>query len=276
MHETENQYNSIASHYLTADRFGSLRESHACALEQIKEEQLGLHRQHFKVLDLGVGDAKFIKKINDIIPHCELTGIDLSKEMLKKGREILEFHDIHGDSREADKLLPLHMQDLVIAHFINAYMPIKTLLKQAKWMSKANGYFSFITSTYESFPVSQTQLAQFVAEDTFMSSIVGHYYKKIIENTPVASGIDEIVEQMHQCGFEIVNHQRLAIPIHFDSIDDMLDFGIKGTWFLNTLSAGPSTLPKQFIIERLKRFFNRIFNFPYQDEHIIDVILAKK
>ena len=63
MHETENQYNSIASHYLTADRFGSLRESHACALEQIKKEQLGLHRQHFKVLDLGVGDAKFIKKI---------------------------------------------------------------------------------------------------------------------------------------------------------------------------------------------------------------------
>jgi ubiquinone/menaquinone biosynthesis C-methylase UbiE len=276
MNSTASKYDSIAEHYNLADRFGSLQKSHDCALNQFKKEHLGENRQQFKVLDLGVGDGAFLKEVSKLIPQAELTGIDLSKEMLKKAKENLNFHDIQGDSQHADKYLPIHSQDLVIAHFINAYMPINTLLQQAKWMTKANGYFSYITSTYESFPISQTQLAKFVAEDTFLSSIVGHYYKKIIENTPVASGIEEILQYMHQFGFQIVQHQRISVPIYFANIDDAIEFGIKGTWFLNTLSTGPSALPKKFLIERFKRLFNKIFTFPYSDEHIIDVILAKK
>lgn len=276
MQETEKHYDMVANHYSKADRFGSLELSHLCALKQIEQEQIGAHRDHYKILDLGVGDGLFLNKLAKLIPHAELTGIDLSLEMLKKAKQTIDFHDIHGNSKEAYKLLPLHTQDLVIAHFINAYMPIDTLLQQAKWMSKANGYFSYITSTYESFPLSQTQLAEFVAEDKIISSIVGHYYKKIVENTPVASGIEELMQQMHKFGFEVIQHERLTIPIYFEHIDDMVDFGIKGGWFVNTLTAGPSQLPKQFILERIKRFFNKIFHFPYHDEQMIDVILARK
>ena len=276
MNSTASKYDSVAEHYNVADCFGSLKKSHDCALEQLKREQIGQNRQQFKILDLGVGDGAFLKSVKRLIPQAELTGIDLSKEMLKKAKTSLDFHDIQGDSQHADKYLPIHTQDLVIAHFINAYMPIQTLIHQAKLMSKANGYFSYITSTYESFPISQTQLAKFVAQDTFLSSIIGHYYKKIIENTPVASGIEEILQQMQHFGFQIVSHQRLSIPIYFSSIDDAIEFGIKGSWFLNTLTTGPSALPKKFLIERMKRLFNKIFTFPYSDEHIIDVILAKK
>jgi SAM-dependent methyltransferase len=276
MSSTASKYDSIAEHYNVADCFGSLKKSHDCALEQFKKEQLGLHRHQFKVLDLGVGDGAFLRQVANFFPEAELTGIDISKEMLKKATEKLSFHDIQGDSQHADKYLPIHTQDLIIAHFINAYMPIETLFHQAKLMSKANGYFSYITSTYESFPISQTQLAKFVAEDTFLSGIIGHYYKKIIENTPVASGIEEILQQMQQFGFKVIQHQRLSVPIYFAGIDDAIEFGIKGSWFLNTLSTGPSALPKKFLIERFKRLFNKIFTFPYSDEHIIDVILAKK
>lgn len=276
MQETEKQYNILANHYAKADRFGSLELSHLCALKQIEQEHIGVNRDQFKILDLGVGDGLFLRKIKQLIPQAELTGIDLSEEMLKKAKQTLDFHDIHGNSKEAYKLLPLHTQDLVIAHFINAYMPIDTLLQQAKWLSKANGFFSFVTSTYESFPLSQTQLAEFVAEDKLISSIVGHYYKKIVENTPVASGIEELMQHMDKFGFKVIKHQRLTIPVYFEDIDDLVDFGIKGSWFLNTLSAAPSSLPKQFILERIKRFFNKIFHFPYHDEHTIDVILAKK
>ncbi|MEX0914080.1 MAG: hypothetical protein WDZ57_03920 [Demequina sp.] len=56
---------------------------------------------------------------------------------------------------------------------------------------------------------------------------------------------------------------------HFDPV-----FGIEGTWFLNSLSI--RMLPKNFLLQRLKRLFSKIFTFPYEDTHIIDVVLAKK
>lgn len=276
MNSTASQYDNIAQNYNLGDRFGSFNQSHACALEQIKDAKLGEHRQHFKILDLGVGDGVFLSKIKQIIPQAELTGIDLSKEMLKKAKEILDFHDILGNSMEADKLLPLHQQDLVIAHFINAYMPMQTLLQQAKWMSKANGYFSYITTTYESFPNAQQQLAKFVAKDSFLSSIVGHYYKKIVQQTPVASGQEEIIQQLHHFNFDIISHQRIHLKIRFENIEEMIEFGNEGSWFLNVLSAAPFNLGKKFLLERIPHFFNKIFTFPFEDEHIIDIFLTKK
>jgi hypothetical protein len=78
--------------------------------------------------------------------------------------------------------------------------------------------------------------------------------------------------KQHQ--FEIIAHQRLEIPIILNTIDELALFGIDGTWFLNSLSM--RMLPKYFLIKRLKRLFKKIFTFPYQDTHIIDVVLAKK
>lgn len=274
MNVTAEFYNNIAKTYDYANKFGTISLSHDAALQQIMKYNIGLNRQHFRTLDLGVGDGAFLTKLKPLMPNAEFYGFDISKEMLKKAHENIDFHGIQGSAADADKMLPLHMQDLVLAHFINAYIPMESLLQQVKWMSKANGYFSFITSTYESFPNSQMQLAKFVAEDTILGSLVGHYYKTVVSKTPVASGYEEIVNQLHKNHFEILDHQRIHIPIHFENIDEMARFGIDGTWFLNTLSA--TRIPKQFFIERLKRFFNKIFKFPYQDEQIIDIILAKK
>ncbi len=274
MNATAEHYNDIAKNYDYADLFGTISQSHDAALSQIMKFNIGLNRHNFRVLDLGVGDGNFLKKLKPLMPSAEFYGFDVSKEMLKKARENIDFHGIQASAADADKMLPLHMQDLILAHFINAYIPLESLLQQVKWMSKANGYFSFITSTYESFPNSQIQLAKFVAEDTIMGSLVGHYYKTVVSKTPVASGFEEIQHQLNLHHFEILEHHRLHIPIYFENIEEMARFGIDGTWFLNTLSA--TRIPKQFFIERLKRFFNKIFEFPYQDEQIIDIILAKK
>ena len=74
--------------------------------------------------------------------------------------------------------------------------------------------------------------------------------------------------------FEIIAHERLSIPITLNNIDELAHFGIEGTWFLNSLSI--RMLPKKFLIQRLKRLFSKIFEFPYQDTHVIDVVLARK
>ncbi|KTC81442.1 class I SAM-dependent methyltransferase [Legionella brunensis] len=266
-------YDEIAGHYATADRFGSISQSHRAAIAQIKREHLGL-KPHYKVLDFGVGNGAFLEKLREFMPEADFTGIDISTEMLTRARQTLPLTTIEASATEASHYLPHHSQDLVLAHFINAYIPIHTLFNEADLLTRANGYFSLITTTYESFPVAQHYLANFIAEGTLLSTVVGHYYKTLIKNTTVASGLDELMHVFAQHQFKMVRHERLYIPIMLENIDELIKFGIEGTWFLNSLTI--RMLPKNFLLQRLKRLFSQIFTFPYHDTHIVDIILAKK
>ncbi len=266
-------YNNIAGQYATANRFGSISESHKCAIAQIQNAHLGL-RPNYKVLDLGVGNGAFLQKLKQRMPNAEFTGIDISSEMLKQAQEALPLTAIETSATEASHFLPHHSQDLVLAHFINAYIPINILFNQANLLTRSNGHFSLITTTYESFPAAQQQLADFISQESLVSGVVGHYYKAIVRNTTVAAGGDELLQAFARHDFKIVDHQRLHIPIRLNNIDELALFGIEGTWFLNSLSI--RMLPKNFLLQRLKRLFNKIFTFPYEDTHVIDVVLAKK
>jgi hypothetical protein len=266
-------YNETTGNYATADQFGSLSDSHLAAIAQIKKEHLGL-RPHYKVLDFGVGNGAFLSKLRSCMPEADFTGIDISKKMLNEACKLLPLTPIEASATEASHYLPHHSQDLVLAHFINAYIPIHTLFHEADILTRANGYFSLITTTYESFPIAQQHLAEFISEGSILSSVVGHYYKAMVKNTTVASGLDELMRVFAQHKFEVVQHQRLRIPVTLHDIDELALFGVEGTWFLNSISM--RMLPKNFLLQRLKRLFGQIFTFPYHDTHIIDVILAKK
>jgi ubiquinone/menaquinone biosynthesis C-methylase UbiE len=266
-------YHEIAGRYAMANRFGSISDSHRCAINQIIQNHLG-ETPGYKVLDLGVGNGSFLHQLKQHMPLAEFTGIDISKDMLKHAEEILPLKTIEGSATHASEYLPLNSQNLVLAHFINAYIPIHALFNQAHLLACPNGYFSLITTTYDSFPIAQQQLAEFIAQDSLLSSIVGHYYKAIVRNTTVATNENELMQSFDNHQFQIIDHQRLHIPITLNNIDELALFGIEGTWFLNSISI--RMLPKNFLIQRLKRLFNRIFTFPYQDTHIIDVVLAKK
>ena len=266
-------YNELAGKYETANKFGSISESHRIAIAQITKEHLGM-RTGYKVLDFGVGNCALLEKLRQHMPGALFTGIDISTEMLANASKTLPLTTIEASASDASHYLPHHSQDLVLAHFINAYIPIDTLFNEADMLTRSNGHFSIITTTYDSFPVAQQQLAKFITEDKLLGKVVGHFYKAMVKNTTVASGLDELMNAFTQHQFKIIHHQRIQIPITLNNIDELAMFGIEGTWFLNNISM--RMLPKNFLVKRLKRLFSKIFTFPYYDTHVIDVILAKK
>lgn len=266
-------YDVIANHYSSADCFGSITKSHSSAIQQIKASQI-CNTSGAKILDLGVGDGAFLRKIRPLFPHSELTGIDVSPEMLKCASNNLSLNTIETSAAEASRYIPLHSQDLTLAHFINAYVPIDTLFNQAYQLTKPNGYFSFITTTYESFQTTQQYLADFIARESILSSIVGHYYKAVVKNTTVAAGEEELLNTFQKHRFDVVEHQRLRIPVSFNNVNELVFFGVEGTWFVNTVAFG--ILPKNFILNRFKKLSHRMLKFPYQDTHVVDIVLAKK
>lgn len=266
-------YNKYASTYDIADLFGAITNSHEIAIDQITKTNKNF-KPDCKILDLGVGNGLFLKRLHNHLPQAIFTGIDISSEMLKIASQKLNLKVIEASAADACHFLPHHSQNLVLAHFINAYIPINTLFNQANLLTKANGYFSLITTTYDSFPVAQKNLADFIAKESILSRIVGHYYKTIVKNSTVASSQEELLQTFHNHGFTVIEHTRIKIPIIINNVDELAQFGIEGTWFLNTLSI--RILPKHFLIQRLKRLFDKIFEFPYKDTHIIDIVLAKK
>jgi ubiquinone/menaquinone biosynthesis C-methylase UbiE len=266
-------YHEVDERHAMANRFGAISKSHELAIAQMQKFYLGM-KPHYKILDLGVGDGTFLKKLHEVMPLAEFTGIDISSEMLHHAKKLLPLVTIECSAAQANKFLPPHSQDLILAHFINAYLPMDVLFNEAKLLTRANGHFSMITTTYDSFPVAQQQLAEFISQDSILSSVIGHYYKSIVKNTTVAANNEELMRAFKHHQFEVVDHKRLEIPITIYHIEELAHFGIEGTWFLNTLSM--RMLPKNFLLERLKRLFNKIFTFPYHDTHIIDVVLAKK
>jgi SAM-dependent methyltransferase len=266
-------YNKPLDYYTIANQFGSISKSHNIAIEQIKCEQLN-RRRECKILDLGVGKGIFLKELQPYIRDAMLTGIDISREKLTLAKKILPLTTLEISATNASLHLPHCSQDLILAHFINAYIPLHVLFSEASILTRLDGYFSLITTTYESFPSAQQQLASFIAENTLVSSVVGHYYKAMVKNTTVSSGLDELLHAFDKHHFSVLHHQRLHIPITLNNIDELALFGIEGTWFLNSISM--RMLPKNFLIGRLKRLFSKIFTFPYHDTHIIDIVLAKK
>lgn len=267
-------YNEVANQYDKADCFGSITHSHHSAIEQIKHANLE-YKPNFKVLDMGIGDGAFLRKIKKQMPLAEFTGIDISKEMLKHATsDGLLLRAIEASAAEATDYIPLHSQDLVVAHFISAYVPLNILFKQAQMLTRPSGHFSMITTTYDSFPIAQQHLANFIAEDTLLSCIVGHYYKAALKHTTVASGEEELFQSFNQHQFEIIDHQRLSIPVSFNNIDELTQFGFESGWLINGLLV--SILPNNFVLQRIKRVFSKIFTFPFHDTQVIEIVLAKK
>lgn len=264
--------NRISGHYETADRFGSIRQSHQAAIEQIKQTHI-LNHPNVDILDFGVGDGTFLNQLKPFIPPAHFTGVDISAEMLNIAKHNIALTTIETTAIKASQFIPHHSQDLVLAHFINAYIPLNHLFREAHTLTKEGGHFSLITTTYDSYPDAQKRLADFISKETPLSRIIGHYYKAVVKNTTVAGGQAELLDTFARHHFTVVEHKRLYIPITFTNLNDLMIFGIEGTWFLNSLSI--RMLPKNFLLQRVKRLFNKVFTFPYHDTHIIDVVLAK-
>lgn len=202
-----------------------------------------------------------------------LYGINSSKQLLDIAQLQVEFNAIEADLSLASSSIPSHSQDLLLVQFINSFIPLDLLFEEAKKILKKNGYLSLITTTYESFPNAQKQLADFINSDHLLSPLVGHYYKSISQNNCVAANIGQLKQSINQQDMNIVSHQRLTFPINFNQVDELIRFGIEGTWFLNSLNL--NLIPKSFLIKRLTTLFNKVFTLPYQDQQLIDVLLIK-
>ena len=268
-------YDAIGENYSNADMFGSITRSHNVAIEQIKKIIVDRGRA-LNILDLGVGDALFVKRLENDCPNANYTGIDISSKMLKIARKSCPFlKTIHCSAIEAYKHLPANSQDIVIAHFINAYIGADELFEQARLMMNNQSILSFITSTYDSFPILHKQVSNVKTKNQFINKLVNKFYNASNEITKTPRNKEDLLKTLDAHQFEIIFHKRIEVPLYFKDDEQLYGFSIDGGWFLNVLFVF-KFLPRALFKFLYKNYANQIFDYPIQDKHIIDIVLAKK
>lgn len=266
-------YNKIAQTYLNlGDRFGSFSRSHDTAFKQIIEKGAFPQNSALRIVDLGVGNGTFLARLDTHFQNADFTGFDISEEMLKIAQKNLpQMQAVRGSASFASSHLKKESQSLVLAHFINAYVSSEVLFSQAKTILEPNGLFSYIGTSEESFSELKTGVELYISRNSISSCLLAHFYRRAVKKTLVPHNA---LNLMQDSGFDVVSNARLEIPVRFDSVDEFMAFGVDGSWFLNAFNV--PIVPDRIIAAGLRYFVQRVFQFPLETRHVIDVVLGRK
>ena len=106
-------YDKISANYNPADQFGSISKTHEIALNQFLSEDIS-NKESLNIVDLGVGDAGFLKKISDKCNNINCIGVDISSGMLRAAQKKIKMRAIHDSAANVHKHLGAKTQDFII------------------------------------------------------------------------------------------------------------------------------------------------------------------
>lgn len=268
-------YNKIALDYdHNSDAFNLLTSSRFSALQEI-EQQLQRSDQPTAIIDLGIGSGVFLTQLQEKLKNTDLTGVDISKQMLTIAKSRLRnLRTIRAAVDNIDSYLQGATFDLIIAHFILAYVDITTLLTKCNGMIKEHGLISIVTTTHESFPHFRNHIHKKIATRSSTSRIIQDIYNTAMQKTLIPKSYAVIQQKAEDFGFTILNRKKISTDIFFVNATGMADFAVKGGWLLNALDY--PFLPTKLSYKIVKNYFNRNFEFPWKDKHIVESVLLKK
>lgn len=269
-------YNKIAHSYDEhADAFNLLTSSRFSAKQQI-ESYFGEARDDKSVLDIGVGSGIFLSELEaEVFNVAHFVGLDISESMLKIARDNLpKLRTLCGTVDHIARDLQGEYYDLIVAHFVLAYVDLGQFLQKTSPCLKDDGVISVVTTTYESFPAFQDNIKYLVAQGSAWSPLFKNLYQSAIKRTLTPLSYADIEKTAQAAGFTVMQHQHLETTIKFDTPKKLVDFAVKGGWLLNAFDC--RWMPVTFWYYLMRLLCKGYFRFPYEDQHVVEVVLLKK
>lgn len=270
-----NSYNKIANAYdENSDAFNLLTSSRFSALQEILMRLDGDQGPN-RILDLGIGSGAFLAQLKEKFPDTQFAGVDIAKKMLAiASKRIPGLEAIESSIADISPANIKGQFDLMIAHFVLAYVDINTLLEKAQLFLSEGGMISIVTTTHESFPNFQEQIRHQLLKNSLQSRIIRKIYKTGIKKTSVPRSYEAIKVAALENNLEIINRQQISTDILFQNATEMTDFAVKGGWLLNALDY--PFLPTTASYNLVRNYFNRTIRFPWEDKHIVESVLLQK
>lgn len=243
---------AIAEHY-DRDRFKLLHDSYQIVLRQI--DNACEPEKIESILDLALGTGAILKELHQVFPHAKLSGIDVSAKMIAIAREKLELETFHDNAKNVARYINPDSTDLVLIHFLLAYISPEIIITEAAKLLRPGGFCSIATSTYQSFAKLQMLAGRVLTPQELKLAQV--------PQTP-----DALIKLLNRCGLSILEQNLLKKQVKFNSFDEAYNWGLNSGWFTQYLNS--ISKDKISIVSAMTDVF------PLEDEFQATIILAQK
>lgn len=215
-------YNNIVAEKYNLDVFKLLSDSHAIAIKQIRQNLQDIRVNN--IVDLAVGTGNMLLAIKELFPYSSLYGIDISQKMLEIASKNIEIVSFHDDALNVGKYMKIHSCDLVILHFLLAYVEPNKIIYEASQILRKGGAISLATSTFESF-----QMGQYIANN-FIPEI------DISKQSSTPKTTINLKQLLADNNLKIIAENSLNKQLHFDSFEHFYLWGMNSGWLTHFLS----------------------------------------
>lgn len=222
------------------------------------------------VADLGVGDGAMLAQLAALGLPLKMTGLDVSAAMLRLAAARVPLSTVHAPAQRAREVLPAAAFDVMLAHFILAYVDRRTLLEQVRDLLAPGGVLSLVTTTEEGGGPFFEGLDRFFHQSRNpLKRAIGRVCDRAIAQSHVPKSFAVLEADIHAAGLVVLRRDTMRQHITFDDAAAAYRFGIEEGWAANFL-AMPGVPVRA--AQALARWGTRQATYPFSFTHVIEIL----
>lgn len=255
----ENYYSNIHLHF-DLDAHNIFANSQKIAMQQILEliqtnNEALLQNMSGTVVDIGCGTGNMLVMLTKDFTFDHIYGVDLSTEMLDIAKnKIPNLITICDSAANIQQHFPKPTVNLLLSHFLFAYLDYKNLLKQFSSITQTGSLLSICSTTSNTFAKTKIDVIQNLPRTI---RLIDFLFKVDSQETMkeyskfMPKDISTLQNEMEQNGYKILKRENIHFTITLKNWRDAWSFFHDGSWFVGVM--------KQYKINKFKMFL--IFSF---------------
>lgn len=233
-------------------------------------QRLGQRTGPLAVADLGVGDGAMLAQLAALGWPMTMTGLDISPAMLRLAAARVPLTTVHAPAQRAREVLPAGAFDLLLAHFILAYVDRRTLLEQARELLAPGGVLSLVSTTEEGgSPFYEGLERHFRSARHPLKRALAWVCDRALAQSHVPVCFADLEADIAAAGLVILRRETMREHITFDSAAAAYRFGIEEGWAANFLAM---PLVPVRAAQAFARWGTRQADYPFSFTHVIEIL----
>jgi ubiquinone/menaquinone biosynthesis C-methylase UbiE len=222
------------------------------------------------VVDLGVGDGAMLAQLAARGLPLQMTGLDVSPEMLRLAASRAPVRLIEAPAQRALEVLPANGFDLVLAHFILAYVNRQSLLSQARGLLAPGGVLSLVSTTEEGgAPFYEGLERHFRSARHPLKRALAWAADRALAGSSVPKSFADLEADIATAGMVILRRETMRQRIAFNNAEEAYRFGIEEGWAANLLAV--PGVPVR-IAQAAVRWGVRQPAYPFVFTHVVEML----